>query len=124
MLWMLVTIILFSTVTFRVVGLQSAKNRTIVSIQLEALPNPLIVPWGNDKYYCVPSDPWTTPEWTPIDCGGAIQKFHDIEVTPKGGNVYEFIQAGAQQGHPNYYGQATPRQYTNGTSSGFPTYFV
>ncbi|KAL8825441.1 MAG: hypothetical protein Q9170_007788 [Blastenia crenularia] len=106
--------LLISLYLLRVIGEDIPKSPVIVSATVKALPNPLIVPWANVNYVCTRTDSWLTTEWAPIDCAGAIQNFHDIEVAPKGETVYEFIQAGAAQRHPNYYGQSTPRQYTYG----------
>ncbi|KAL8690256.1 MAG: hypothetical protein Q9218_004253 [Villophora microphyllina] len=113
MLWILIYYSLITFFTYQASGLP-AHNFTNAIFREEAFPNPLVVPWGNARYYCARNNQWMTADWSRNDCALAIQKFHDIEVTPKRGTVYEFVQAGGRQQHPSYYGQAMPREYTGG----------
>lgn len=113
MFWILVTYLSISLSVYQAAGQKSA-GLTNATFREEALPNPLIIPWGVSQFYCTGSPDWIPSNWSPSDCSQAIQKLHDIEVTPKRGTVYEFVEAGAPQKHPFYYGQATPRNYTYG----------
>ncbi|KAL8991814.1 MAG: hypothetical protein Q9169_007628 [Polycauliona sp. 2 TL-2023] len=76
-----------------------------------ALPNVLVRPADNSRYYCTTSPDWLTSAWDPRDCVGAIQQVQDIELVPKRATVYEYVEASAPQGSPSFYGQATPRKY-------------
>lgn len=85
---------------------------------LKALPALLVRPADNAEYYCTTSSDWRTRGWDPADCLGAVQKVLNIELEPKHNTVYEFLETGAPQSHPHYYGQTTPRQYVFGMLHG------
>lgn len=112
----LLTVIFFSLSAFQVASL--VVNNTFASFRIESLPNPLVIEWANEEYTCTRSPTWLSDTFDPTDCALAVTRFHDIEVVPRGETVYEYIQAGGQQKHAAYYGQATPRQYTFGRRNG------
>lgn len=118
------TVYLFISLSASLAAGQAPPLPSPIRYRIEALPNPLVIPWGNVRYTCTQSTTWLTNTFQSSDCAGAIQKFHDIEVVPKRSTVYEYIQAGAPQSHPTYYGQATPRQYTHGIDDSLPDFII
>lgn len=117
MLWIVIHYLLIASFSYQA-ACRPAKNLTGATFQTKAFPNPLVVPWGNAHYYCTNNIRWMTKDWNSSDCVNAIQKFHDVEVTPKRGTIYEFVEAGGRQRHAAYYGQETPREYTSGRQCG------
>lgn len=87
---------------------------SVASYHLKALPSLLVRPADNSEYYCTSSIDWRTTTWYPKDCIGALQQLQHIEFETKRSTVYEFVEAGASQSTPIYYGQASPRKYVYG----------
>ncbi|KAL8754372.1 MAG: hypothetical protein Q9199_004392 [Rusavskia elegans] len=82
-----------------------------ISYSTKSLPSVLVRPADNAEYYCTSSPNWTTTTWDTRDCLGAIQQVQHLEFETKRITVYEFVEAGAPQLSPFFYGQATPRKY-------------
>ncbi|KAL9578149.1 MAG: hypothetical protein Q9212_005905 [Teloschistes hypoglaucus] len=115
MLKIIIYCLVINSFSYHVAG-RPASNFT--AFETKAFPNPLVIPFGNSRYYCTNTLRWMTRGWDSSDCVNAIQKFHDVEVTARRGTVYEFVEAGGRQRHAAYYGQETPREYTNGRQFG------
>ena len=96
---------------------QISPSKSGTTYRTLALPSILVRPADNAQYYCTTSPSWVNATWNPADCLGANQLVQDVELVPRRNTVYEFIEAGARQLSPTFYGQATPRKYIYGRSS-------